>query len=186
MQTGSGCGRARRGFTYLGLLFVVTASAAALAVLGRGWHTAVLRDKERELIFRGRQIAQAITAYRAAPVAGSGQQWPRTLDDLVQDRRSAKPLHHLRRLYTDPFTGQPDWVMLAAPDGTLRGVHSRSDRPAFITEGLPAAPPGMAPKLSDRHFMAAGPPAVPAPASAPQSAPGTRDGREIPRRPGRR
>jgi len=153
--------RSARGFTYLGLLFLVAAGAATLATLGPRWGTAVQRDKEQELIFRGHQIAHAIAAYRAAPGTDGKPQWPRQLEELVEDRRGIKPRHHLRRLYTDPFTGQPDWVLLTAPDGSLRGVRSRSDVPAFITDGIEAAASDRPLRVSDRRFMA------PASASAP-------------------
>ncbi len=163
--------RSTRGFTYLGLLFLVAAGAAALATLGPRWGTAVQRDKEQELIFRGHQIARAITAYRAAPGTDGKPQWPRQLEELVEDRRGIKPRHHLRRLYTDPFTGQPDWVLLTAADGSLRGVRSRSEVPAFITDGIDAAAPDRPLRVSDRRFMATAPTPGPAPAKPAASAP---------------
>ncbi len=158
-----------RGFTYLGLLFLVAAGAAALSTLGMRWTTAVQRDKEQELIFRGHQIARAIAAYRAAPGADGKPAWPRQLEELVEDRRGIKPRHHLRRLYADPFTGQPDWVLLTASDGSLRGVRSRSDVKAFLTEGLDASAPDRPPRVSDRRFMATA--SAPGPARPASSAP---------------
>ena len=119
------------GFSYLGLLFFVAITAAALAALGQAWSTAAQRERERELDFRGNEIARAIASYAAAsadprvPTA-----YPTSLDDLLNDRRGIKTRHHLRRAYTDPFTGQADWVLVPDPANAKRfvGVHSRTER----------------------------------------------------------
>lgn len=127
---------APRGFTYLGMLFFVAITAAALAALGQRWSVAVQREKERELEFRGREIAAAAAAYlKASERLGLGQQGPgahpRSLDDLLLDARGPKPIHHLRRAYPDPFTGQPDWVLVSAPTDPngFQALHSRSEQP---------------------------------------------------------
>lgn len=124
---------AQRGFTYLAVLFLVALTAAALAALGQAWSTAAQREKERELEFRGREIARAIASYVKAGIAGPGSPggaYPRSLDELLIDRRGTTPHHHLRRRYADPFTGQPDWVLIEAPGDSQRfhGVRSRSDQ----------------------------------------------------------
>jgi len=119
-----------RGFTYLGMLFFVAISAAALAALGQHWSTAAQREKERELEFRGQEIARAIASYlKASPV--QPPQYPASLDELLEDRRGFRPRHHLRRAYADPFTGKPDWVLVPEPTapGRFGAVHSRSEQP---------------------------------------------------------
>jgi type II secretory pathway pseudopilin PulG len=119
----------QRGFTYLGLLFFVATSAAALAALGQAWSSAAQRERERELEFRGGEIARAIAAYvKAAP--NQQAQYPASLDDLLADRRGVKTRHHLRRAYVDPFTGEADWVLVPEPGNPRRfvAVHSRSEQ----------------------------------------------------------
>ncbi|MBW8894437.1 MAG: hypothetical protein JF617_20915 [Burkholderiales bacterium] len=96
-------GLAARGFTYLGMLFLVALTAAALAALGQAWTTAAQREKERELEWRGGEIARAIASYAKASTNPPGQ-YPRSLDDLLIDRRGVNARHHLRRAYVDPFT----------------------------------------------------------------------------------
>ena len=119
-------GRRQAGFTYLLVLFFVAISAAALAALGEAWQNAAERERERELEFSGSEIARAIASYRQA-TAGL-EQYPHSLDDLLEDRRGAITRHHLRQRYADPFTGQADWVL--EPDDAdprrFSGVHSRS------------------------------------------------------------
>ncbi len=144
--------RASRGFTYLGLLFFVALTAAALAALGQAWSTAAQRERERELQFRGEEIARAIQSYLKV-TGGNQAQYPRTLEELLVDRRGVKPRHHLRRAYVDPFTGKADWVLVPEPGQPERfsAVHSRSER-ALLREsrpdGLPLA------KASDWVFRA--------------------------------
>ncbi|MCV2370556.1 type II secretion system protein [Roseateles oligotrophus] len=119
----------QRGFTYLGLLFFVAITAAGLAALGQAWSTAAQRERERELEFRGNEIAQAIASYlKTSPGLA---QYPGSLEDLLADRRGPKTHHHLRRAYADPFTGKADWVLVpdVANPKTFSAVHSRSERP---------------------------------------------------------
>ena len=144
-----------RGFTYLWLLFALAAGAAGLAALGERASMAVQREREAESMFRGQQIAAAIGAYRAAS-PGNTQQLPAALKDLLEDRRSERPLRHLRQLYSDPFTGQPDWDLLTTEDGRIAGLHSRSSALALRVLDLPMPEPGQRARVSDRLFMADG------------------------------
>ena len=140
------------GFTYLWLLFALAAAAAGLAALGERASMAVQREREAELMFRGQQIARAISAYRAA-TPGQAKRLPPSLQELLEDRRSERPLHHLRRLYADPFTGKPDWVLVKTEDGRIAGVHSRSAVPALRVVDLPLPGPGLRVLVSDRVFL---------------------------------
>jgi type II secretory pathway pseudopilin PulG len=121
--------QAQRGYSYLAVLFLVAVTAAALAALGQAWSTAAQREKERELAFRGGEIARAIAAYAAA-TPNPPQQYPKRLEDLLVDARSFKPRHHLRRLYVDPFTGAADWVLVPEPGqpAAFSAVRSRSEQ----------------------------------------------------------
>ena len=143
------------GFTYLWLLFALAAGAAGLAALGERASMGVQREREAELMFRGHQIASAIATYRAASPNGT-QQLPAALKDLLEDRRTERPMHHLRQLYSDPFTGQPDWVLVTSGDGRIAGVRSRSDTLALRVIDLPVPEPGQRARVSDRLFMADG------------------------------
>lgn len=162
--------RPQAGFTYIGLLLFVAITGAALAALGQAWTTAVQREKERELEFRGREIAQAIQSYRMASPAQANQppQYPRSLDDLLVDARQLKPRHHLRRLYPDPLTGKADWVLIPDPANpqAFHGLRSRSEQ-QLMRRQRPDGTPLL--KASEWVFLAQdGAPAAPAQgASAP-------------------
>jgi type II secretory pathway pseudopilin PulG len=111
-----------RGFTYLGVIFMLALLGSGLALLGEVWHTAAQREKEAELLFAGNQYRKAIERYFLA----GARQYPRTLDDLLQDPRRPGTERHLRTRYPDPITGKPEWGIVQAPDGGIMGVHSLS------------------------------------------------------------
>lgn len=122
---------AQRGFTLLLVMFAVAAMGLSLAGAGQVWQTAMQREKEAELLFIGRQFQQAIASYYEAGPGGV-RQFPRTLDDLVQDQRHPQPMHHLRRLYRDPMTGGQEWGLVLR-EGRIIGVHSLSPRAPMRT-----------------------------------------------------
>ena len=162
--------RLEHGFSYLAVLFLVALTGAGLAGLGQAWRTAAQRERERELEFRGGEIARAIASYQRASTVEPAP-YPTRLQDLLEDDRGPHIRHHLRRLYADPFTGQADWVLVPDPVNPqrFRAVHSRAD-----TELLRStAPDGQAiAKASDWVFdplaVSARQTAVPGrPASAP-------------------
>lgn len=124
----------QRGFTYLGLLFAVAFIGLLLAATGESWRTTLQRECEAELLFDGRQFAKAITAYRAAS-PGDQKQWPKHLEDLLEDRRGLVVQRHLRRIYLDPFTGSRDWGLVKSGEFIV-GVHSRGEGRPFKRSGF--------------------------------------------------
>ena len=141
----------QHGFTYLWLLFILAVGGVALAAIGQRTSTTAQRDREAELMFRGAEIARAIAAYRAA-TPGTAKVLPASLQDLLDDRRSGVPVHHLRRVYSDPFTGREDWILVRTDDGLITGVHSSASEAALRTLDLPTPPAGRRATESDRVF----------------------------------
>lgn len=131
-------GKRERGFTYLAALLLVAASGAALAAAAELWSHARQREKEAELLWIGSQFKQAIGLYyHRSP--GSVKRYPAKLDDLLEDPRHLNTARYLRRIYTDPLTGKPQWGLIAAPDGGIMGVHSLSSaRPLRQLDGASA------------------------------------------------
>jgi type II secretory pathway pseudopilin PulG len=111
-----------RGFTYIGLLVAVTIIGLLLAAAGSFWSFTARREKEVELLFIGHQFRHAIGRYYAA----GGSRYPRELQDLLSDDRSAVPRHFVRQIYRDPMTGQADWQIIRAADGGVMGIASSS------------------------------------------------------------
>ena len=113
----------QHGFAYLTVLFIVAIMTGGLAVIGQVWQTSAVREREAELLHVGNEYRKAIERYY---LAGPGQ-YPRNLADLVKDPRQPGTVRHLRRIYPDPITGNPEWGLVKAPDGGIAGVYSLSD-----------------------------------------------------------
>jgi type II secretory pathway pseudopilin PulG len=118
----------QRGFTYIGLLLLVAMSSAALAAAGSLWSIDAKRAKEADLLFMGDQFTRAIGSFRDRTPAGQQQRFPRTLEELVDDKRWPTARRHLRQVFVDPMTGTREWGLVLAPGGGgIMGVHSLSD-----------------------------------------------------------
>jgi type II secretory pathway pseudopilin PulG len=140
-----------RGFAYLGLLWMLAVTATGLAVVGESWTQAARRERERELISRGEQIRSAIDRYRRAIPTRS--EWPKSLDELVEDRREDETRHHLRRRFEDPFEPSAGWGEIRDLEGGLIGVHSRSSLPPLSRWPRQGTHAVAARKLSDWRFV---------------------------------
>jgi len=127
----------QRGFTYIGVLFIVLVIGIGLASVGMVWNTQMQREKERELLFAGGEFRRAIRAYTLA--SPGVQRYPQRLEDLLEDKRFPFTRRYLRRIYRDPMTGKRDWVPVEAPGGGIMGVHSRSEAPTLKRAHFAAA-----------------------------------------------
>jgi type II secretory pathway pseudopilin PulG len=123
---------AQAGFTYLTVLFIVAFMGLGLAVTGEVWHTAVMRDREAELLYAGNQYRRAIERYYLS----GPKQFPRALDDLLKDPRKPGTERYLRKPYNDPVTGKSEWGIVKAPDGGVMGVYSSSEDKPLKTAGF--------------------------------------------------
>ena len=125
-----------RGYTYLAVLALLAATAAATTWLVPVWQTAAQRERERELLAIGAEFRAAIASYVAAGIQRS---YPRSLEDLLLDPRQPGIRRHLRRIYPDPMTGSTRWGIVRAADGGIAGVYSLSERRPFKQHGFEAA-----------------------------------------------
>lgn len=114
------------GFLYLLLMMAVAALGGAAAVLAVEWHTDIQRDRERQLLFVGNQIRNAIIAYyEEAPPQSS--RFAFSLEDLLKDPRTPSTQRFLRKIYRDPITTRAEWGLVKGANGEIYGVHSLSD-----------------------------------------------------------
>jgi type II secretory pathway pseudopilin PulG len=116
-----------RGFTYIAALMAVVIMGIMLGAGGQSWKTAMQREKEKELLFRGIEIRNALVRWHYPQGRGGS---PRTrlndLKDLLKDPRTPGTSKYLRRLYKDPITGK-DWETLRDPMWGVVGVFSASE-----------------------------------------------------------
>jgi type II secretory pathway pseudopilin PulG len=117
------------GFTYIGLLILVAIMGVTLAMIGTLWHTTQQRAKEQQLLFIGNQFSQAINAYyqNTPNDTGGAKQFPKKLEDLLQDNRYPNTIRYLRKIFADPMTGDTQWGLIKGADGGIIGVRSLSD-----------------------------------------------------------
>lgn len=131
-----GSARARNaGYTYLLVLFLVAGLGLLAAQTGVVWHQAAQRERETELLFIGTEFARALTSYAKA---GGDHVLPETLQQLVEDRRGPIAVRHLRKIYRDPFTGQPNWG-LERTGGRISGIYSLATGTPIRRHDLPPA-----------------------------------------------
>jgi type II secretory pathway pseudopilin PulG len=127
-----------KGFTYPAALMLVVVISVTLNGGHQQWQTIVKRDREKELLFRGTQIMEAINAYCRA---GSDDvcQYPRRFEDLLEDPRFPGVRRHLRKLYKDPMARDGQWGIVYDGQGNIKGVFSKSADTPLKTAGFPDA-----------------------------------------------
>ncbi len=105
------------------LLAMLAVMAIALMLAMPSWRYLAKDDKEQELIFRGRQIANAVARFQRK----NGNALPATLEQLVQAK-------FLRKAYKDPMTPDGKWRF-------MRPGEAGPVRPGgAVSEGGPARP----------------------------------------------
>ncbi|MEQ1720017.1 MAG: hypothetical protein ABL887_02760 [Nitrosomonas sp.] len=110
---------AQQGFVYLWALYTVALAGIAMAAAAHVWQAKSLREKEAELMFIGEQFRLAIKSYQSTGT----KQFPKTLEDLVEDKRTPNVVRHLRKIYVDPMTNTTEWgIVEEAPPNTNKSA----------------------------------------------------------------
>src|SRR5262245_54147869 len=105
-----------RGYAMVALLVAMSIMALMLGLALPMWQTAIRREREAELVFRGEQYVQAIRLFQRR-YAGT---FPPDVDVLVKQR-------FLRRRYQDPMTGsdfQPVYAGTPTTAGNARAARA--------------------------------------------------------------
>lgn len=118
------------GYTLLLLLIAIFVMSLGLLVAVPVLETQLRREKEEELIFRGKQYVEAIRLYQQKKPGA----YPSSLEDLVKEKC-------LRRVYRDPMSENGKWNLLLLPSsaearrGTVRAGETQSaDRLLVVVE----------------------------------------------------
>lgn len=91
----------QRGYALILAILGVTLLGIFLLMARAMWETEVQRDQELELMYRGRQYADAIDAYSKK----HGGAMPENLEVLAKEK-------FIRRLYPDPLTADGIWSLV--------------------------------------------------------------------------
>ena len=126
--------RRQAGFTYLGLLLAIALLGLGLTAASEVWSTVARRQRIEQLEWVGQQYVRAIGSYYESST-GSAKAFPKTLQDLLEDRRFVFVRRHLRQVYANPLTGAADWELVRAPDGGVRGVRTVTTSPSDVMAG---------------------------------------------------
>jgi type II secretory pathway pseudopilin PulG len=121
-----------KGFTLIAVLFIVMIMGIMLGMMGETWSMIMRRDREEELLFRGKQIKDAIKRYNDPENKGPNATSPSMpLGDLRSlyegDPRYLERRRYLRKNYLDPITGK-EWQVIKDPIKGITGVVSSSEQ----------------------------------------------------------
>lgn len=143
----SGMHQRAHGFVYLWALFAVAVAGIVMAGTGQVWQIKLQREKETELLFIGEQFRKAVMSYYNSP--GGTKEYPKSLEDLIEDKRLPVTRRHLRKIFVDPITNTAEWGLVEeAPPNTgtvatsnvnvkIIGVHSLSEKKPIKKEKFP-------------------------------------------------
>jgi type II secretory pathway pseudopilin PulG len=95
--------KSESGYILLAVLFMVVLILVALAVAAPRIATDIQRDREGELIHRGKQYTRAIKLYYK-----KFGRYPSSIDQL----ENTNNMRFLRKRYVDPMTGKDDWKII--------------------------------------------------------------------------
>jgi hypothetical protein len=121
------------GYTYLLVLFLVAGLGLMAAQVGVVWQHEVQREREAELLAVGVEMVRALGSYKRV---GPQQVYPAKLADLLEDKRFPNPVRHLRRIYRDPFTGEPRWGQVVQ-GGQIVAIYSLAPGQPIRSNDLP-------------------------------------------------
>ncbi len=118
------------GYTLLALLASVAIAMVLMAVAAPSWEYLVKDSNEEELLFRGKQIADAIQRYQRK----NGNVLPPSLEVLVQGK-------YLRKAYKDPMTRSGKWRFVRPGEAINAPPVAAPGPTAPTTTTRPGAPP---------------------------------------------
>ena len=134
-----GCRRGERGYALLFALFLVASMILIAAVAAPRVLTEGRREKEAELIWRGKQYTRAIRLYYQ-----KNGKYPPSLEDLEKPDQVGN--HYLRKAYKEPMNADGAWRLIyVSPSGQLVGsvnYYSLQDMAAKLGLGLSAGSTG--------------------------------------------
>lgn len=100
------------GYVLLALMLTMTLLLAALAVEAPRIAQQIKREKEEELVHRGKDYATAVKRF----VHKNGGRYPASVEQL----ENTNHIRFLRKKYVDPMTGDSDWKMVHVGEAEIK------------------------------------------------------------------
>ncbi len=113
-----------QGYVLLTLLLFIVIMSLGLMVAVPVWQTQIQREKEEELIFRGKQYVEAIRIYQLKHPG----RFPSKLEELLEEKC-------IRRLWRDPMTSHGEWNLVLL--GSAAGGKKTETRPEIPSRRRP-------------------------------------------------
>ena len=100
------------GYVLLAVMLTLTLMLIALSVEAPRIAQQIKREKEEELIHRGKDYATAVKRF----VHKSGGQYPASIEQL----ENTNHIRFLRKKYVDPMTGEANWKMVHVGEAEIK------------------------------------------------------------------
>src|SRR5258707_15849949 len=159
------------GYVLLAVMLVLTLMLIALSMEAPRIVQQIKREKEEELIHRGKDYATAVKRF----VHKNGGRYPTSIEQL----ENTNHIRFLRKKYVDPMTGESDWKMvhvgeaqinIPTPKPGLSGTNPVNPGLSGSTGLSGSNPPGGTPPTGIAQTLTGGP------TGHPQNQPGTATG----------
>jgi type II secretory pathway pseudopilin PulG len=107
--------RSEKGYTLAVVAVFTTVLLVTLSGAALNWQKAAQREREEELIFRGKQFMRAIELWQ--------RKFPGTYPTTIEALLSTGNTRFLRKKWKDPITNSDDWRLIKMnPDGSISGL----------------------------------------------------------------
>jgi type II secretory pathway pseudopilin PulG len=104
--------RGESGYVLLAVMLTLTLMLIALSIEAPRIVQQIKREKEEEMVHRGRDYATAVKRF----VHKNGGQYPTSVEQL----ENTNHIRFLRKKYKDPMTGEPDWKMVHVGEAEIK------------------------------------------------------------------
>ncbi|HEY1526645.1 MAG TPA: hypothetical protein VGH51_10440 [Candidatus Angelobacter sp.] len=104
--------RGESGYVLLAVLLTLTLMLVAMAIEAPRIAQQIKREKEEELVHRGKDYATAVKRF----VHKSGGRYPASIEQLEDTNH----IRFLRKKYKDPMTGEADWKMIHVGEAQIK------------------------------------------------------------------
>jgi type II secretory pathway pseudopilin PulG len=126
----------QRGFMLLTLLI----ASALISTLAGAWllqeQKRMAREREVMLAQAGEELRRALDSYYRRNTPLSFNSYPGSVNELLEDRRGAYTVKHLRAVPINPVTGMRDWKELGVGGRVLCFSTASRARPGFSRQRI--------------------------------------------------